>query len=1611
MLHLEKCLRKIIFNRINLDAPLKSIIFFICTYLVSTITVAQPNFTASPLSGCAPLLVRFTDQTPGATAWDWDLGNGTKSTQQHPSTTYVNGGQFTVRLIVTVGGVKDTLIRSNYITIYPVPVTAFTSTDSVGCFPLRVQFTDQSSTPSGSLTKWEWDFGDGITSTDRNPFHVYTIPGTFNVTLKVTNSFGCVSSRDKFQYIQIADGVTAAFINSFPASCKPPINIEFFNQSTGPGTLSYNWNFGDGGTSTNPNPIHNYNAVGDYTVMLVASSSDGCIDTLIKQVSITADNTQSSFDAPDTICRGTTVDFRNTSLPIPDSSFWDFGDGTSQTAFEPSHRYNVAGPFTVTLRNIFGTCSDTVSKTIYVVEVPNSDFTLTNNISCGVPLTVNFQSVNTDSTASHVWGFGTGGLESNERNPSYTYTSPGLFRVRHTVIDARGCSSITSKPDIVKIIEPTVEITNLPDSGCVPFTITPTPAITSSDGIASYEWDFGDGNTSTAANPSHTYTTPGIFTLRLVITTNGGCKDSVILVDGVKAGNPPTADFSGTPLNLCAGSEVNFTDLTTGTVTGWYWEFGDGGTSTDKDPIYSYTDTGIFTVKLTAFHNGCPNVATKSNYVQIRGAVARFTDSINCSNKTEVLFTENSINAATWDWDFGDGTTSNQTGNFIHTFPGLGTYTVALTVTNAGCTYLLERIIKLVDERADYLVTPSTLCKEATTFFSTVGIDTANITAYYWDYGNGVFIPGQDTSQHTYDSIGFYNSRLKITDINGCSDSTIKPIAMGGPTAYFRPLNPTGCKGLTVNFKDSSITDGLSSISSWLWIFGDGSTSTDQNPSHTYLNAGNYTVTLKITDAAGCSDSVEIRNAVITSDPKAVFNAMDTVSCPGRPVQFLANPTGSSVNSYLWSFGDGTISIQRNPIHIYDDVGTYSVKLRVGDRFGCADSLTKVNYIRIDTPYAAFDVSDSIATCPPLQVKFTYRGRYNKTVRWDFGDGGGSALLNPEHFYNRPGTYRARLIVTSPGGCTDTAFKTIVVFGPDGVITYGPPDGCAPLSINFSLRTSFVDSVIWDFDDGVVNVTKDTVLSYTYTDSGSYLPRVLVQDISGCRVPILGIDTVKVVKIFPDFTVTDQLFCDRADVQFKDSTISNGQITGWQWDFGDGTSSTEQNPIHTYTTTGNYNVTLTVTTEFGCSQSVTKPNFLRIVSSPVTDIVSDTAVCQLSTITFSGIVVQPDTSALTWSWDFANGQTSNLQNPPGQTYAGAGNYLVQMLVTNSSGCVDTVTKNITIHPLPPTDAGPDTTICLGQSTILNATGAATYLWLPPATNLSCTNCAQPSASPTTNTTYLVRGTSTFGCESIDSMRVQVVQPSTVSAPQDDSLCLGQALQLFATGTQVYSWSPPDGLNNASISSPVARPTNTTTYVVTGSDTRGCFVTSDSVTITVFPIPTVNAGPDITIPVGSSTPLSANPSPDVLSILWTPATGLTCTVCPNPVATPKVSTTYSVQVTNEGNCTSSDEVTIFVVCTNGNLFVPNTFSPNGDGQNEVFYPRGRGISIIKGLRIFNRWGQLVFEKHNFDANDISSGWNGTFKGAILTPDVYVYILDVLCENNQVLTLKGDVTLIR
>jgi len=245
----------------------------------------------------------------------------------------------------------------------------------------------------------------------------------------------------------------------------------------------------------------------------------------------------------------------------------------------------------------------------------------------------------------------------------------------------------------------------------------------------------------------------------------------------------------------------------------------------------------------------------------------------------------------------------------------------------------------------------------------------------------------------------------------------------------------------------------------------------------------------------------------------------------------------------------------------------------------------------------------------------------------------------------------------------------------------------------------------------------------------------------------------------------------------------------------------------------------------------------------------------------------------------------------------------------------------------------------------------------------------------------------------------------------DTLCAGEQTRLGAAGADQYLWIPATGLNNTTMATPTASPTTTTVYTVVGRDNDHCFSDTGRVKVDVYPIPQIFAGNDTTVNTGTTVPLSATYSKDVNSVTWTPANGLSCTDCAKPVAAIKGSVTYRVTASNPGGCTASDDITIAAVCNGNNWFIPNTFSPNGDGTNDVFYVRGKGINLVHSLRVFNRWGQTVFEKRDFMANDAAAGWDGKINGKLADMDVYVYIVELYCDNSNIVPYKGNVALIR
>jgi gliding motility-associated-like protein len=197
-------------------------------------------------------------------------------------------------------------------------------------------------------------------------------------------------------------------------------------------------------------------------------------------------------------------------------------------------------------------------------------------------------------------------------------------------------------------------------------------------------------------------------------------------------------------------------------------------------------------------------------------------------------------------------------------------------------------------------------------------------------------------------------------------------------------------------------------------------------------------------------------------------------------------------------------------------------------------------------------------------------------------------------------------------------------------------------------------------------------------------------------------------------------------------------------------------------------------------------------------------------------------------------------------------------------------------------------------------------------------------------------------------------------------------------------------------------------IVTNSS--GC-ADSSAKNLIVHPNPVINLPAGLTKVVGVPVTLPGTYSNNVISYLWTPSSTLSCSDCPEPIATPKFTTTYSVVVLDSNGCKNTATITVFVTCKGADIFVPNTFSPNGDGANDIFYVRGKGLDRVKSLRIFNRWGQVVFEQKDFPVNNALYGWNGKYRNAKPVPDVYVYQIEIFCENSEVVRFEGNVALIQ
>lgn len=1710
--------------------------FVVFTILFHFTSAAQitADFIMDREGGCSPLRVSFTGLSGGASSaatYSWDLGNGNRSNLQNPSAIYTEEKTYTISLTITDG--NRTATRNKTITVYKKPVVDFSVANEKVCMPASARFTSSSTAGDGSISSYQWDFGDGVTQQgyDNTMNYAYSAEQMATVSLTITNSFGCGASAVKQNIVTVLPPINPSFTSNKQLLCALSDTVMFANSSTGPGPLQYLWDFGDGGTSTQQNPAYRYTKKGVYPVKVTVSNNVGCSVTsyptqvnaayfntdfsdrsLCREVSFTSSsylypsnslwqfgdgnisyssyNTQhtfatagtynvklintygtcydtitktvtvketvnynSSITAPAVVCQGSYVQFTSKGATTPSRIDWDFGDGSYYNylnAATVSHTYLQPGTYTIKMTNVFGTCSETVTKTIVVNELPDpKGFVVDYGGICGAPVTVKFADTTTGAVSWqwHMNYYSTNTPFSTIKTPSFSFTSDGYNTVYLTVRNAAGCSTTVSKS--VNVFRPNATIayttTSSPrgnydcDSLRIRFTVN------SNQTIKSYAWNLGNGTTSTEASPEAFYDKQGIYQVTLDYITESGCPASTSY--SVRVYGKPKADFAysipcGNSLNLQFMDASYFSD-------NWQWQFGNNGYDYYSRPVHAFPDTGRYAVQFISHIGRCSDTITKIVHANLLPSAVTITraDNTCVGNRGTITFDQQSLRATGGTWDFGDGTVipyDTSAHEVKHTYSASGYYTVRLTGKYGNCIATSTVPVRVLLKQKPVLTADKTqICASDNLNIQINGLQTNPFTSNtQWgqysvaklEYNTGEAYTGNynmyDWNYASYTG-SLSNFATGVTQMRaiinsgypGCTDTTnYINLQVNGPIAKFKVEKTDLCFKSAFSFTDSSRSVTSTPLTTWSWDFGDGTTKVNNNNSsvkHTYANPGRYTVRLRVTDATGCNTSFSV--AVNARGTKASFSASG-LFIPNVPLNttvtfYNQSNSHNTEPTYLWNYGDGKTETAYYGSHTYTKAATNTVKLIVSDAsIPCADTAQQV--ITVKDFNTAFSFSKSFlngGSCPPVVVRINNLSVGYTNLKWDFGDGTTSTTsYYPSHIYHKPGLYKITLYTYGYNGLTGTYVDSVEVKAPSTQITADVLKGCLSQTVNLQATAQNAVKYLWDFGDGVVN-TATAAAPHSYTTPGIFTPRLIVNDANGCAASADLPERIVIDSLAVKIQDLPSLLCDSALVTFTPTVGSFaaanlGTPLRYQWNFGTGSAadtSEQLTPSFRFVKPGSYTVKLTVSSPYGCTKETSTTVVITEKAKGRINAVSQ--ICQDGTVQFTAQA--STTTNVQWAWNFGNGATSAQQAPPTQTFSAPGNYAVTLLVTKN-GCVDTVVHTLAVHQTPVVNARPgESVLCLGSSLTLSANGGSTYQW-SPAAGLSNAAIANPVASPTTTTVYRVRVTSDKGCSNTDSVTVVVGQPVTVQLPSAADLCRGESVQLTASGAAAYQWiDNVTGLSSTTIANPVARPQATITYTVVGTDRHNCFKDTSLVTVTVRNLPTVNAGPDLQLPGNIPYQLSATGSADVVIWNWSPGDGLSCTACAAPVLTPKMEKQYVVTVRNQWGCKAADSLMVKLDCATDRVFVPTAFTPNNDGKNDLFFIAGSGVKVVKHLRIYSRWGDMIFERNNFAINDRAAGWNGKIKGEMATPGTYVYIAELECSSGFVFTRQGTVTVIQ
>ena len=1209
------------------------------------------------------------------------------------------------------------------------------------------------------------------------------------------------------------------------------------SRSAGRGPLSYLWDFGDGASSTDPVIAYRYADPGRYTARLEILEEG------------TRPGRGAAMDIP--------VHVRNAPVSVP-------------------------------------------GRDVIVAPGQVLDFDGTGSVASDSPIT------------RYRWTFGDGTLAEGPLAQK-AYDRPGLYRAVLRVEDGSNhpCNFGVETRRVIVNFPPVAEAGT--DQTAVvgkPVILSGAASYDVDGNVQSYEWNMGDGTILTGPTVTHTYTGAGQYRVALTVRDDSGVANDVSVdTMAVDVNAPPVPAFEIPPRPVSV-SEIARLDASgstdaDGAILSWIWDFGDGRSGEGETVDYAWTQPGTFTVTLTVIDDSGTASAMQSveRRIVIDAAPVAEAGPDQYVTASEVVFdgggsSDSDGSVTAWEWNFGDGTTGSGR-RVSHAYARPGTYEVALVVRDDSTAPLNEdrdtlrvtvNAAPIADAGPPQLVAPG----EEFVVSGRASVDPdGEIADYLWDLPGGASARGQRTSLSLPDP-GLYRLRLVVFDDfpgGPASDESetlvtvnAAPVAQSGPDLLVAP-------GDTVAFDGSQSYDPDGQIAAWRWEFDDIGTPLEaMRVERAYETPGVWSAQLIVTDDSGVLNATASDDLTIRVNHRPVAEAGPAVDTDRLIVTLDASGSSDADGDaliYAWDFGDGSpLEYGREVTHVFPRSGVYPVTLRVDDGTGLSNaSAADATTVQINARPVA-DAGGNRAVCSGEPILFDASDSRDPDgglllYSWDFGDGSGSDLVNPTKTYEVPGIYPVTLRISNETGTEHgTDIDRIAALVREGPLADAGADRtvCTNQSVRFDGSNSTdadgaVNAFSWTFGDGGIGSGEQPV--YVYDTPGDYTVTLTITGEARGNCSPLDTDTAQIrVVAAPEQRIEgfDRVAAGQpATFSAGISRLDGASVIAHRWSLSNGVSGEGESFTHVFDAPGEYLITLStdlIGGNEGCATIETLRNVI-VNAAPQPVIQGPELVAVGQSVTFdAAATVDPDGAITAFAWDFGDGGSATGVEAA-HVYSEPGAYDVQLVVIDDADVGNSVVTTVTsvlVNPAPVAALPLRPAICPGESlpweVIADASTSVSWEFGDgtTATGGAVSHAfAKPGLYPVV--ARLDDGTGLANARRSEETYVRVNSAPTALAGPDRVVCPGDEV-MFDAGLSAdldgaltnWRWEFADGvtLEGPQVSRvfDAAGPVPVR-LTVTDDSGSSCAVGTDEAQVLVNGRPQVDAGPDLTVPVGAA----------------------------------------------------------------------------------------------------------------------------------------------------------------